>query len=223
MIWQHYAIAALIGFLVGTSELIARYRDAPKKAIFTLPAIFYVLINATASMVALYLIDIFNWMPPQAGESGGESQDAANAAMRILLAGFGAMAFFRSSFFYVRMGTNDVSVGPNGLLQIFLDATDRAVDRERAKPRAIIVKRIMEGVSFDEVKLSLPAFCFALMQGVSQDEQNEFAKILQTLDSSEMDDYTKSLNLGLILMNIVGEHVLREAVSAMHAEGQETN
>jgi len=54
--WLDWAAVAVLGGLVGTSELISRYKDDPWAAIKTLPAIFYVVINCAGSLAALGLI-----------------------------------------------------------------------------------------------------------------------------------------------------------------------
>ena len=86
---------------------------------------------------------------------------------QVLLAGFGTMAFFRTSLFTLRVGEADVAIGPAAVLQVILDAADRACDRFRAGPRSSDVIRIMRGVTFERARIALPLHCFALMQNVS--------------------------------------------------------
>jgi hypothetical protein len=114
--WLDWVAVALIGGIVGTSELISRYKDDPWAAVRSWPARFYIGVNCAASMGALGLIHANGWFGPARWT-------------QILMAGVSAMAFFRTSLFVVRAGDRDVAVGPNGFLQIFLAAADRAVDR----------------------------------------------------------------------------------------------
>ena len=44
-----WLLVALFGALVGASELINRYKDAPFPALQSKPAIFYILLNAAAA------------------------------------------------------------------------------------------------------------------------------------------------------------------------------
>lgn len=198
-----WLLAALLGGGVGIGELVSRYRDAPVRALLTLPAWFYVAVNASAAMVAYWLLLTPNWLPN------------LDAIERVLVAGLGAMAFFRSSLFTVRIGDNDVAVGPSAFLQIILSAADRAVDRSRATPRAQAIGDIMKDVNFAKAAESLPAHCFALMQNVSAEEQEAIGQQVNSLKTSAMEPTIKSLNLGLALMNVVGESVLRAAVTAL--------
>jgi len=131
--WLDWFAVALLGGIVGTSELISRYKDDPWAAIRNWPARFYIALNSGASLGALGLIHANGWFGPARWT-------------QILMAGVSAMAFFRTSLFVVRAGDRDVPVGPSGFLQIYLTADDRAVDRQRAAARSDAVVAVMEGV-----------------------------------------------------------------------------
>jgi hypothetical protein len=206
-----WLIVALFGGLVGASELVSRYRDAPVRAVLNWSAGFYILLNLVASLCALGLIYAYDWKFSVTG-------DGAIRWTRVLVAGVGAMAFFRSSLFTVRAGDRDIGVGPAGLLQIFLAAADRGVDRLRAQSRASKVAVLMKDVDYAKARRALPAFCLALMQNVPPEEQQELAKALAVLDQSDVTLSIKSRLLGLEVMNVVGEDVLKQAVDSLGAE-----
>lgn len=209
----YLAAAAGIGAFVGVTEIIARYRDAPVRALGALPAWIYVGVNAGAPLAALWSIQVFEWT---FGFDGPQEAQTAEL-VQVLAAGFGSMALFRSSLFTVRAGDTDVGIGPAGLLQILLDAADRAVDRERANPRAEAVAVIMRGVSFEKAYAALPVFCFELMQNVSVEEQERFGDKVNRLVAADIAPEIKTLSLGLALMNVVGETVLSSAVGSLGA------
>src|SRR5271156_6030968 len=131
--WYHWAAVALLGGVVGASELISRYKDDPFAAIKSFPAGFYIAINGIASLGALRLMQANGWF-------------ANSPLTQVLMAGISAMAFFRTSLFVVRAGDRDVGIGPSGFLQIFLAAADRAVDRKRAAARSDAVARGMQDI-----------------------------------------------------------------------------
>jgi len=210
MDWIPFALTGLFGALVGITELISRYKDAPFLAISNPPALLYIFLNFLLSVSALYCIQVFEWFPPS--DTGNQQ---THTIMQVLLAGFGAMAFFRSSIFTVRVGDTDVGVGPSGLAQIVLDAADRAIDRNRAKPRAEAVADIMASVDFDKASHALPTYCFALMQNVSPEEQQMVARQVEALKNANMNDKVKCLSLGLLLMNLAGESLLKAAVETL--------
>lgn len=207
-----YAVVALFGLLVAFGELATRYRDAPTRAIANLSAWGYMALNAVAAVSALALIRLYD-----------VNLDMTDAEERrwaqVLLAGFGAMAFFRTSFFIARVGGQDLGMGPSGVLQSLLKVADRGIDRHRARARAGEVTKAMEGVSFEKAQTSLPAYCFALMQNVTQEEQAAVAdQVVAKLKVANMPDATRGLALGLALMNIVGEGVLIAAVKSLGDE-----
>ena len=125
------------------------------------------------------------------------------------------MTLIRSAVFTVRTGNVDIDVGPHALLKVLLDVTDRAVDRSRARRRAELAKEIMVDVTFSQAKQALPAYCFALMQNVSKEEQIEVADEAARLDVADLDPQVKVRSLALVLLNVVGEHVLRAAVKSL--------
>jgi hypothetical protein len=200
--WLDWAAAAALGGLVGASELISRYKDDPVAALKAWSGILYVAINSAASMGALGLIRANGWF----GSSRWE---------QVLMAGVSAMAFFRTSLFVVRAGDRDVSVGPNGFLQIFLAAADRALDRKRAAARSDAVAEAMKGVDFTKALEALPPYCLALMQSVSPEDQQVLGRALEALQKREVEPSVKSLLLGIELINVVGVDVLKTAVKSL--------
>lgn len=206
-----FALAGLIGALVGVGELVSRYRDEPLDALKNIPAILYIALNAAAAVVAVQLMKLFDWTLGAEGET-------AIQWTRILAAGFGSMALFRTSLFSIRVGDQDIGIGPVSFLQVVLTAADRAVDRYRAQARAKVVQDVMRGIDFQMAHEALPAYAFALMQNLPKDEQELFARQVITVVNSKMSNEVKSMLLGLALMNLVGEDVLTAAVESLSDE-----
>ena len=203
----NFGFAVLIGLLVGSTELISRYRDEPFAPLISVPGVFYILINGGASALAYYLLRL---LAPQIHEP-----------VRTFTAGIAAMTFFRSSLFTVRLAGTDVPVGPNLVLLTVLKALDRAYDRTRAEPRSALIQSIMGNLAFDQIKNALPALCFDLMQNLSTDETTSInTQVTQLSQSTSMSDRSKSLSLGLALLNLVGEKTLRGAVETLGSGAQ---
>jgi hypothetical protein len=165
----------------------------------------------TGLAFALFALFLF-WVPST------PTTDIGQRVIRVLAAGFGAMAIFRSSIFITRIGDQDVPVGPGAFLQVILGATDRGVDRLRAEARAEAVQKAMSGVDFDAAHVALPTFCLALMQNLPAEDQAALAKQITELGQSSMTSDLKSLSLGLALMNAVGDGVLTSAVGTLAGE-----
>src|SRR5205807_1037822 len=78
----------------------------------------------------------------------GQALGSSTRLTQVLLAGFGAMAFLRTSVFTLRVANHDVGIGPSALVQSLLRAVDSAVDRLRALNRDQVVTTTMAQVSF---------------------------------------------------------------------------
>ncbi|GAB4195108.1 MAG: hypothetical protein Tsb002_27290 [Wenzhouxiangellaceae bacterium] len=204
-----YMTVFLIGALVGATELMARYPDSPLRAIRNHCGFSYLLTNACGAVAALYLIRVFGW---DFGLHGGLGSPQV-LLVQWLAAAFGAMSVLRSSVFTVRIGDTDLGVGPAAVLQVLLNAADREVDRMRAAERSAAVKAAMLGISdYAQIKIALPTHCMALMQNVSTEEEKRIRQVADNIDRLAIADSLKVLNLGLVLLGIVGETVLQTAV-----------
>ena len=207
-----YIAAVLIGILVGAIELASRYRDKPQALAGIAGAWVYVAVNAAAGGLALMAARVFGWT---FGISGSGHQVVV---IQVLICGFGAMAVFRSAFAQIKVGDQDMVIGPNAVLASLLAIVDREVDRKRGNSRSADASRIMRGVSFEKARVALPAYCLALLQNLSPAEQKDLNTAITSLAASPMSDALKSLNLGLLLMNIVGPELLDSAVQALRQE-----
>jgi len=128
------------------------------------------------------------------------------------------MVLFRSAVATVRVGDQDTAIGPSIVLFTLLAIADRSVDRSRGGDRSKRVVKIMKDVSFEKSRIALPAYCLALLQNVPAEEQQDLTNAVNSLAGSPMSDSLKSLNLGLLLMNLAGPALLTAAVDALQAE-----
>jgi hypothetical protein len=209
-----YIVVFLIGMFVGAVELLGRYLYSPLRALATLGGLSYVAVNIVSAVAAYYMIgphgfDVFS----QAGTAEPSDLTTLKA---ILLAGFGALGFMRSSIFSVRVGDSSIGIGPAAILDTLLLVADRGVDRTEAIYRSREVTNMLSGV--DPVKGSalLAAYCLGLMQNVAADEQKKIQDAVKRIASDA--DYPKEIRLDLIaleLSKVVGPTVLEAAVLAL--------
>ena len=61
----------------------------------------------------------------------------------------------------------------------------------------------------------LPPYCLALMQNVSNEDQQELGRALKDLDAGTEEPGVKALLLGIELINVVGVDVLTTAVKSL--------
>lgn len=206
--FDYLAVGAL-GAMIGFVEILSRYKDAPFKVSFSLPGVFYLLINALASVIALWAIRLF-------GISFTDNPNWTAEMVRWLqvgVAGLASMTLFRSALFTFRIGDQDVSVGPNAILQVLLVAVDKEVDRMRGAIRAKIVEDAMKDITFEEAITNLPPVVLALMQNLSDKDKKEILDSVKIALESKAPERARIMTLGLNMINVVGEDILKAAIA----------
>lgn len=182
--WQALIVGALAG-AVGLAEIVSRYRSDPKYALtHSVAAWFYIAVNAGAGVGALYLIRAFDL-------KFGQTHHIE--IWRVLIAGFGTIAFFRSSFFVTKIGGSDVGVGPSLVLGALLDFFDREVDRKSAEEMSQVMSADqLAGLDPDSVMSALPVLCLALMQNFAPADQALLGtEITKTRNDGELSPQAK--------------------------------
>ncbi len=81
-----FLLVVLLGVLVGLGEIVSRYRDAPVRALGSLPAGLYLGLNGAASWLALVLVRHFGL------SFGFDGSSQALSAVQVLVSGFGVKA-----------------------------------------------------------------------------------------------------------------------------------
>ncbi len=205
---DYLAVAGLSG-LVAYGELVSRYRDSPVQLFRFSPTPLYLLVNIAAGVAALAIVT----------RNGAAASALPSRLDRILLAGFGSIAFFRTALFTARIGGQDVGIGPSAVLSAILTAIDVTIDRDQATQRGTDVRAIMPRVSFGAARIALPSLCFALVERtVSAEEQRAARSAIDNLAATpdtEIDLTAKSLILGAFLVRLVGREVLAQAVDML--------
>lgn len=205
-----YAIAAALGALLAMAELLSRYRDDPRRVAGRGAAWAYLGVNAAASAGALVIIDRFEWDFGQGAASLHTTQ--------VLVAGLGAAALFRSSLFVMKVGEDNVGVGPSLVLRSLLAAADRSVDRDQAKERLRIAGQATEHVDFEKAREALVAACMGATANVTAEDAAALKTSVEALASSQMSNRSKALALGMLIIDTVGADVLTAAIAQLGAE-----
>lgn len=201
-----YLVVGIFSGLVGYGELVSRYQDNPGRLYGASPTPIYILVNVAAGMAAFGIVRATHALdktdPPW--------------LYQMLLASFGAVAFFRTSLFTVRVGGTDVGIGPSAMLQSMLTATDRMLDRDQAEGRAEDVASIMRTVDYTKARATLPILCLILVQNLSEADQESLGRQIDSLDKrTDVDLQSKSIVLGVYLIRMVGADVLERSVTAL--------
>jgi hypothetical protein len=207
-----YILVFLCGALVGLAELLTRHRDYPGQAALSVPSLGYLLLNGILSVLALLIV---NLGPPEWLKSGGE----LDPVKTVMVVGFGAAAFFRSSFFKLRTPDGDVSIGPGLIIDVFLKVIDEEVDRKLGEKRLDDVSQIMNGVVFAKAARALPTYCFAALHRLPPEAQRQIALQIDALaKETTIDEDAKSVSLGLTIMTVTGRGILVKGVSHLAAK-----
>lgn len=201
-----FAVVTVLSGSVAYGELISRYRDTPGRLLAADPTVIYLCVNIAAGTAALALVKQLHAV------AAGDNR----MVYETLIAGFGAIAFFRTSLFTIRVSGTDVGVGPSSLLKALLDASDMMLNRWQALNRGAQVKVIMNGVNFTKAKSTLPTTCFTLMSDFPSAVQAGVAEQIRKLaDDTTIEEEAKALIQGLYLIQQVGSDVLDRAVRTL--------
>jgi hypothetical protein len=196
-------IVGVLAGLVGLTEILTRYRSDPWYALRgSLAAWFYVAINVAAGVAALFLVRAFGW-------DFGQTKNVD--LWRILVAGFGALALFRSSLFVTKVGGTDVNVGPSVVLGALLDTFDRSVDRRSAAKMSEVTKEdLIDGLNPDRVMTALPVLCMAMMQNFSISDQASLgAELVKTQQDGDLIPAAKMRATVVHLSKYLGPDLVR--------------
>jgi tetratricopeptide (TPR) repeat protein len=198
-----FLIVTVLSVLLAGSELGMRYRDDPLSAVRSPPGLLYLALNAMAAIAAMALINVFDWrfgLPPNASPTQLQ-------VTRILVAGLGSAALFRTSLFIVRQGDHNIGIGPAGVLDALLSLTEREVDRRRAVAR--LHDDVLEGLSFEQHAKDLTALCTTALQNLNYESAQRLGEQLASLRADKnLSDWAKLTQYGLELRNLVGEKAL---------------
>jgi hypothetical protein len=112
----------------------------------------------------------------------------------------------RSKFFDVRAGDQDVSIGPEQFVKVFLGFLEKAIGRARTPSRMELVARVMDNIDPDKVE----DFCTAMIEANQLVQERE--KLLQVIGAicsdKRRDKQIRSYKLGFVILNDMGEAFL---------------
>ena|SRR5579859_1581966 len=202
----YWIAAALLGALVGgVGGIVSQYKRAPFSVFLRLPALVYLLCNAMVSIFALALIYTFGWGPQ------GVNSSANIDWIRVILAGVGGVILFRTTLI---VGSNRRAIGVelSQFLENMLSATKMEMDRQEKDVSIDKVQKIMKDVSFEKAHESLPLYCLSLMD-TPRKQQQQLGKTIKTIYAQPMENIQKTTLLGVALIDIVGERLLKRAVN----------
>ncbi|MCB8879759.1 hypothetical protein ACELLULO517_05900 [Acidisoma cellulosilytica] len=199
------AFVSLLSGLVGFTEIAQRYQDRPVHLITDSPALLYIYLNIASGIGAYGLVLAFKLF----------NNTAHGEVYQVLFASFGAVTFFRSSFFTARVNGVDVDIGPATLLKGLLTLTDQSINRWQGAARADLAAKLMKDIAFSKAKGSLTALCLTTMQYITKEQQADVATAIQQLEARSKQEEELSILLGAYLIQLVGPEVVKQSVRAL--------
>jgi len=200
----YFVIAAVCGLVVASAEIMARYRDEPLKAAFCWWGISYLLFNLGLSAVAFWVLII----------SGTVAKDnsVADNVKYAVLAGFGAVVIMRAKIFNIKtLDGEQVGVGPDFVITTYLGMMDRQIDRHRAMERSQIVKKMMLGIDFQAVRMSVITLLMKSMQHLSKAEIEDLGvRVKEIENAEELTNQDKANALGFIILDYGGQDFFQQ-------------
>lgn len=165
-------------------------------------------INMLAAMLVLMCLMIYNINLGSVG---------TKMIGKTMVAGLGAMAFLRSSFFsYKDSGDKTVEIGPAALLNVFLRATERQFDQMVASKTLTEIGAIMKGLNFVSASKDLPIIILKSMLILSTEEQTKLSEeIGKLLIDDSTNNEVRNVTLGIIISRYSGIVLLKQAVEAL--------
>lgn len=195
-----FIITTLLSAMVSAAELLSKFKDEPF-AIITRngTAWLYMLFNVVIACLSLIVILYTDLFP-----NGGVDLLKAAAC-----AGLGSTIIMRSKFFKININGKEAAIGPEIIINTFLETMEKRIDRDRALQRKVLVEQYMGEVNFSEKKGYVETTLIASLQTNSPEFTKTIMDEIEKINNSDIEDRQKSYALGYLILDVIGEKFLR--------------
>ncbi len=194
-----WIIVLMLGFLFSAAELFSKFKDEPFLILTYKTAWFYCVFNMIISGITFYLMQCTEFF-------GKPSADVFNAAF---IAGLGSPVILRSKFLKININGKEAAIGPEIIINIFLETLEKQIDRSRAIVRKKLVEDIMLDIDFSKACNYAVTTMIASSQLDSPEAVKTIMEEAEKITSSPISDEEKSLALGYLLLDMMGEAFLK--------------
>lgn len=195
----------LLGMVTAFAEIISKFRDEPIKALRMPHALLYHLLNGAIAAFALKVMIVFS-----------DAEILANGQQQlkaVVIAGLGSMLIMRSKLFNIKVAGEDVSFGPEQIINIYFRFMEAAIDRLRAQDRIEFVKSKLGNIN--PVKVFDYAVTMLLAsQALDEKARKELIDGVKDLKDGELKELSpklRSYRLGFLLLDNMGENFVTKA------------
>lgn len=202
-----YFYAFLLGMVTAFAEIISKFTDEPVQSLKTSAAVFYHLFNGLISAFSLGFLIL----------SGVSISTPLDKLKLVLAAGLGSMLIMRSKLFGFKAGGEDISIGPEQVIKVFLNFMEQSIDRVRSRSRIEFVRERLDNVNFDKIRPYVLAMVNA-RQALSTTDRQKLESDIDGLKNKNLssddkeDKQLKSYELGFLLLNEMGEDFVDKLV-----------
>jgi hypothetical protein len=203
-----YFWAFTVGMLAAFVEIITKFPDEPLKSLGTTEALIYHAVNGGIAAFSLWVLVLFKV----------SSQTDLDKLKIVLAASLGSMAVMRSKLFNVKVGEEDISVGPEQIVKVFFRFMEESIGRVRALSRINFVTEVMNNLNFQNIRTHTIAMLDSV-QTLSVERKTDLETKMSRISEAEpQEPQLKSYLLGFLLLDAMGEAFVRRLYQERKAE-----
>jgi hypothetical protein len=154
-------VTAFLSMLIASAGLFPKFKDEPFYIVKKVSAILYILFNMSIALVTLLVITETNVF---------DLNQEMGLVKATLVSGLGPAVLLRSKLFNVTIHYKEVAIGPEMIVNVFLETLERKTDRNLAPARKCLVEQCMEQVDFTKAKDYVLTTIVAARQTASPEE-----------------------------------------------------
>ena len=189
-----------LSFLVATAELMSKFRDEPYSLFKHSATWLYLIFNGLLALSCLFLL-------VKTALFGVSEADYVKAG---LTAGLGSVVIMRSKFLKLTIGDKETAIGPEIIVNVFLETLETKIDRKRGLQRKKLVEKQMSDINFFKARDYVQTVLVNALQTKSEESIDKLMTAINEIAISELDDIDKSIALGFVILDFTGEDFLKE-------------
>lgn len=199
----------LLGCIYSFCELLAKFRNARLILIIAWGWV-YLIFNGFIAVLAFFILKDFNFV---------QSTYTSIEGKKILIAAGTSMVIIRSWIIAVPVGSDkkknkkdstENSLSP--IIKIILSYVEREFDTARGAFYRDKINRIMLNVDFEKAFIAIPLTCNNMLVTLTADDGKDIVTRLTKISKTPVDNETKLLNLGLVMMDHINFGLLKVIV-----------
>lgn len=203
-------ITVLLSVLLAAAELFSKFRDEPFLLVKSLSAWAYIVLNILIALCTLYLLTRTDIL----GIS--ETRDLVKAAF---ISGLGSAVLMRSKFLKINAGGKENAIGPEIIINVFMETLESRIDRERALSRKTLVEKCMADIDFEKTWTYVITTIQGARQIATPESITELLNEVEKIQEGPLDPVNKSQALGYLVLDIIGEAFLKNLFTEQNKQG----